>query len=703
MSDNAGDPRYAAARALLRRALNDDHADFRAGQWEAVRRLVEERARLLVVQRTGWGKSLVYFLATRLLRERGAGLTLLISPLLALMRNQILAAQRLGISAATINSANQDDWPAVRAAVQAGHVDLLLVSPERLANDEFRQRVLAPVAGHIGLLVVDEAHCISDWGHDFRPDYRRIVRIVQALPSTVPVLATTATANDRVVKDVAAQLGQTLQVMRGPLVRASLRLQNIHLSSPAARMAWLAHHLPSLPGSGIVYTLTVRDAQRVAEWLRTQGIDAGAYWGGLEGPAREALEERLLGNQIKALVATTALGMGFDKPDLGFVIHFQRPGSVVHYYQQVGRAGRALDHAYGIMLSGDEDEEISDYFIQTAFPPEAHVEEVLRALDEAQDGLTLTGLEAATNLSRSQLMKVLKLLAVETPAPVIKEGSRWYAGPVSYTPDRQKIERLIAIRHQEQARMRAYLHSRDCLMAFLCRELDDPRAEPCGRCAACAGRPVLSESYPPALAHQAALFLRRGDQEIEPRRQWPGNALAAEDWRGAIPPALQAEPGRALSRWGDGGWGDLVKRGKLHEGRFSDELVRAAVELLRQRWQPEPAPAWVTCVPSLTHPTLVAGFAERLARAVRLPFVPCVKKVRPTEPQKRMQNSYHQARNLAGAFSIEPWAGIGGAVLLVDDMVDSRWTFTVVAALLRAAGSGPVFPLALAQVDVPDG
>lgn len=330
------------ALRLLKIALNNPTAEFRDGQWEAIETLIENRSRLLVVQRTGWGKSLVYFLATRLLRDRGNGLTLLISPLLALMRNQIAAAERIGVKAVTINSSNTEEWKAVQTELLAEQVDILLISPERLANEEFRETILLPISQKIGLFVVDEAHCISDWGHDFRPDYRRIVRILQALPSNIPALATTATANNRVINDIIAQLGSNLHITRGTLTRKSLQLQNIYLPRKAARMAWLANHLPNLPGSGIIYALTVRDADRVADWLKTQGIDTKAYHAELTNEERITLEDKLLNNKIKALVATTALGMGFDKPDLGLVIHYQRPGSVVHYYQQVGRAGRAV-------------------------------------------------------------------------------------------------------------------------------------------------------------------------------------------------------------------------------------------------------------------------------------------------------------------------------------------------------------------------
>ena len=390
----------------LQQALNEPAAQFRDGQWEAIEDVVRHRKTLLLVRRTGWGKSMVYFLATRLLRDQGAGPTVLISPLLSLMRNQIAAANRIGIKGETINSSNTDEWDRIEREVRSGEVDILLISPERLSNDTFRARVLNRIADRIGLFVVDEAHCISDWGHDFRPDYQRITRILQAMPGNVPVLATTATANDRVVNDVVQQVGSDVHVSRGPLARSSLRLQTIKMKSPTDRMAWLAQHVPTLPGSGIIYTLTVRDARRIAEWLQLQGVDARSYSGRRDNDERQELEQALLNNEVKALVATVALGMGFDKPDLGFVIHYQRPGSVVHYYQQVGRAGRDGNTAYGVLLHGSEDDDIIDYFIRSSFPADANVSTVLGALDDAEEGLKVRQIEQRVNLRRSDIRRV---------------------------------------------------------------------------------------------------------------------------------------------------------------------------------------------------------------------------------------------------------------------------------------------------------
>lgn len=683
------------ALRLLRQALGDDTAAFRQGQWQAISALVQRSARLLVVQRTGWGKSLVYFLATKLLRDQGAGCTVLISPLLSLMRNQITAARRIGVRAVTINSTNEADWPRIEGGLHRNEFDVLLVSPERLANDDFVNRCLLPIANRVGLFVVDEAHCISDWGHDFRPDYRRIVRVLRALPPNIPVLATTATANDRVVRDVVEQLGPNIEVQRGPLTRASLSLQNITLRSQAERMAWLANHLPELPGSGIVYTLTVRDSERLANWLQSRGIDVEPYNGAMETDQRETLENRLLNNEIKALVATVALGMGFDKPDLGFVIHYQRPASVVHYYQQVGRAGRAVEDAYGILLNGEEDDAIADYFIRTAFPTPQDVDQLLTAMRAVDRALSVPKLQQRVNLSKGKIEKILKFLLLESPAPVQRTAAGYVLNPVRWQMPVDRIERITNLRRIEQERMRIYMRSQDCLMQFLADELNDPNAEPCGKCVNCTGQ-LLPEDYPEELALAAMQFLDRLENPIQPRRRWPPG-LVDPAMRGNIDQEQQAQEGRALCRWGDPGFGELVRQGKQQQHRFDDRLVEGATRLIRNRWRPDPPPTWITCVPSRRHLNLVPDFARRLARRLGLPFVECIRKVRDTEPQKTRANSFQQAENLLGAFAVDEPAVRPEPVLLVDDMVDSRWTFTVVAAVLRRAGSGLVYPFALAD------
>lgn len=681
---------FNRALELLRIGSNNLQAQFREGQLEAISRIIEGHRRQLVVQKTGWGKSFVYFIATKILREQGKGPALLISPLLALMRNQIAAAKKMGVRAATINSDNTNDWDVIAQKVVSNQIDILLISPERLANPVFIQSVLSHIAGNISLLVVDEAHCISDWGHDFRPHYRLIERIIKHLPVNLRVLATTATANNRVMGDLVQILGPNIQVLRGDLNRPSLTLQTITIPRQVERLAWLAEQLQILPGSGIIYTLTVRDAKQVADWLKFKGFIVEPYTG--ESSNRESLENALLNNEVKALVATTALGMGYDKPDLSFVIHYQMPNSIVAYYQQVGRAGRNLANAYGVLLSGIEDDEISTFFIESAFPKPHEVRSVLAALENSAFGLSVPELMNQVNLSRRKIEHVLKLLSLESPAPLVKQGTKWQLTSTSLSHSFwQRAERLTQLRYQEHQQMKEYVGlSFGQHMKFLIQALDGDVKQ-----VASPQLPPLSESVNPVLVQEAIDFLQRTDFPIEARKQFPAGGLQHYGFKGRIPECYQAQEGRVLSIWGDAGWGSLVKQGKYHNGRFSNELVIAFVEMIR-KWNPQPQLTWVTCVPSLRHPTLVPDFAQRVAQELRLPFDPVISKVKETPEQKTMENSNLQAKNLDGAFGLTHTPN-QGSVLLIDDMVDSCWTLTICSYLLKIGGSGAVFPVALAQ------
>ena len=653
------------ATELLRIGSGNSSATFRTGQLEAITKVVNGNCRQLVVQKTGWGKSFVYFIATKLLREQGMGPALLISPLLALMRNQIAAAEKMGVKAATINSDNKDNWNDVKQDIISGNIDILLISPERLANQEFIQHVLGHIAENISLLVIDEAHCISDWGHDFRPHYRLIERIIKNLPPNLRVLATTATANNRVMDDLVQVLGLNIDdVSRGDLTRPSLTLQTISIPSQAERLAWLAEQLQKLEGSGIIYTLTIRDANQVADWLKSKGFVVEAYTGD-SGNKREDLEDALLKNQVKALVATTALGMGYDKPDLAFVIHYQMPNSVVAYYQQVGRAGRNLERAYGILLSGAEDDKISSFFIESAFPKLNEVQKVLSVLEQSASGLSVSELMDNVNLSKGRIEHTLKILSLESPAPVVKEGTKWVRTAARLNQSFwQRVERLTALRYQEHQQMKEYVNLPfGQHMAFLIQALDgdlNQLTEP--------KLPPLPESIDSKLIQEAINFLCRSDFPIEPRKKFPPGGLHGYKVKGNIAETYQAQEGRVLSIWGDAGWGELVKQGKYQDGRFSDELVTAFVEMI-QKWNPQPAPTWVTCVPSLRHPDLVPNFAKRVAKMLGLPFDPIIVKIKETAEQKTMANSSLQARNLDGAFSLSHQPS-RGSVLLIDDMVD---------------------------------
>nr|WP_228646733.1 RecQ family ATP-dependent DNA helicase [Microtetraspora sp. AC03309] len=687
------------AEARLR-ALAGEGARLRDDQWSAIKALVMDRRRALVVQRTGWGKSAVYFVATALLRELGEGPTVIVSPLLALMRNQIAAAERAGIHAATINSANPEEWEKIYAQVAEGMIDVLLVSPERLNNPDFRDQVLPELAESAGLVVIDEAHCISDWGHDFRPDYRRLRTMLTELPPGIPVLATTATANARVTRDVAEQLAASPEwddpaaplVLRGALERESLHLSVVRLRNAEQRLAWLARTLHELPGSGIVYTLTVAAAQEIAAYLREQGHRVAAYSGQTDPAERLAAEDDLLGNRIKALVATSALGMGFDKPDLGFVVHVGAPASPVAYYQQVGRAGRGVEKAEVILLPGTEDREIWSYFASLAFPPEQVVRATLAALSE-EGMLSTAALETRVDLSRSRLEMMLKVLDVDGAVRRVKGG--WEATGEPWEYDTDRYQRVAAERKAEQEAMLGYISTTECREGYLRRHLDDDEARPCGRCDNCTGAhrspDVAAEDV--QAAHER---LVRPGVDLEPRRQWP-TGLA--DLKGRIKPELSAGTGRTLGRLTDIGWGTRLRELLAQQdGPVPDDVFAAVVGVLKS-WEWEERPVAVVSVPSGSRPLLVRSLAERLARIGRLEYLGELG-YRGGSPG-RQYNSAQRVNAVRGTLAMprelaERIAAAGGPVLLVDDRVDTGWTMTLAAAQIRHAGAPAVLPLALA-------
>ncbi|MWA00137.1 RecQ family ATP-dependent DNA helicase [Actinomadura sp. LD22] len=679
------------------RALAGEHARLRDDQWTAIRALVVDRRRALVVQRTGWGKSAVYFVATRLLRERGAGPTVIVSPLLALMRNQIEAADRAGIHARTINSANTEDWQRIFAEVEAGEVDVLLVSPERLNNPDFRDLVLPRLAAGAGLVVVDEAHCISDWGHDFRPDYRRLRTLLAELPPGIPVLATTATANARVTQDVAEQLaGDDALVLRGPLERDSLRLAVVAVPTAEQRIAWLGEHLASLPGSGIIYTLTVAAAHEITGYLRDRGHEVAVYTGQTEPAERLQAEQDLQANRLKALVATSALGMGFDKPDLGFIVHVGAPQSPVAYYQQIGRAGRGVDRAEVILLPGREDREIWAYFAGLAFPPEPVVRATLDVLDAAGRPLSTGALEPQVDLSRNRLEMMLKVLDVDGAVRRVKGG--WTSTGAPWAYDRERYERVTAERRREQQAMLDYIVTEACREEFLRRQLDDPAAAPCGRCDNCTG-----EHWPADVtaegATQARDRLHRPGVDIAPRRMWPTGVKDDLGVSGRIKPDLQAETGRALGRLTDIGWGNRLR--ELFAGGDTDvpaDMVDAVVKVLAA-WDWPARPTGVVTIGSRSRPRLVTTFGHRISEIGRLPYLGELAPV--GEPVPRRHNSAQRLRSVWAALMLPDPVAIAakeaaGPLLVIDDRIETGWTMTVAARLLREAGAQAILPLTLA-------
>ncbi|ADI06425.1 ATP-dependent DNA helicase [Streptomyces bingchenggensis BCW-1] len=727
MSDE--DLRIAADRVLARLVGDPSgSARLREDQWRAIEALVSHRRRALVVQRTGWGKSAVYFVATSLLRERGSGPTVIVSPLLALMRNQVEAASRAGIRARTINSANTEEWDTIQAEVAAGEVDVLLVSPERLNNPDFRDQVLPKLAAATGLLVVDEAHCISDWGHDFRPDYRRLRTMLADLPPGVPVLATTATANARVTADVADQLGtggppaadgsgadgSRALVLRGPLDRESLSLGVLRLPDAAHRLAWLADHLPELPGSGIIYTLTVAAAEEVTAFLRQRGHTVASYTGKTENADRQQAEEDLLGNRVKALVATSALGMGFDKPDLGFVVHLGSPSSPIAYYQQVGRAGRGVEHAEVLLLPGREDEAIWRYFASLAFPSEEQVRRTLEVLVAADRPVSLPALEPQVDLRRSRLEIMLKVLDVDGAVRRVRGG--WTATGQPWAYDAERYAWVARQRESEQQAMRDYASAPGCRMEFLRRQLDDEAAAPCGRCDNCAEARFTAE------VSAASLEVARGELgrpgvEVEPRRMWPtGLPAVGVELKGRIPAGEQAAPGRALGRLSDIGWGNRLRpllAPQNPDEPVPDDVADAVVTVLAD-WAKGPGgwasgapdaparPVGVVTVASRTRPRLIQTLGERIASVGRMPLLGAVSYLDAgADTRVPRTNSAQRLRALHGALTVPPALAealgqASGPVLLVDDLADTGWTLAVAARLLRRAGAEAVFPLVLA-------
>ncbi len=672
--------REEADRAL--REAFGPAAEFREGQWEAISKTLQPASRLLVVESTGWGKSAVYFIATRALRPAG-GMSLIVSPLLALMRNQIELADKMGVRAAAINSANVKDWEAVEERILSGEVDALFVSPERLANERFQSKILGSILPKVRLLVIDEAHCVSDWGHDFRPDYKRVMRIVPQLPAEASILATTATANERVISDLQAQFGEQLQIQRGKLMRKSIRLSAFDLPQPEQRLAWLTKYLPRLEGTGIVYTLTIHDAEMVASWLKMKGLNVEAYHGVLDPEERLKLEDAFSQNQLKALIATSALGMGYDKPDIGFVVHFQMPGSPVAYYQQVGRAGRGVSTAFGVLLIGAEDEQIAEHFRSSSSPPRTAFESVIAALSAGP--LPLHELVERARTRQSVVQQCLDILDAEGYVASGPDGC--LLSPKVSEFDLERSERVRAQREEEMRQMQAYANTQECRMIALARLLNDDSSEPCGRCDIC--KPLSPIALEDSLIQEARRFMKGLAYEIEPKKMMPITTDSAKSRK--IPPEEQVAPGLALSSYGDPEWGRMVREGKYHEDAFGQELIEASlVALLRYQIVPD----WITWVPSSRHPHLLRRFAEQLASELGVPAVESVHKIEENQPQKLMLSTAAQFTNVWEAFHADH--AHPGTVLLIDDVVDSGWTLSAIGRKLRQAGAGQVIPFALA-------
>jgi ATP-dependent DNA helicase RecQ len=655
----------------------------RPDQVDAVHAVLQPASRVLVVQATGWGKSAVYWAATHAMRSTGAGPTLVVSPLLALMRDQVSAAERAGLKAATVNSTNIDDWDEVFQRLDDDAIDVLLVSPERLGNPRFEAR-LGTLLARVALIVIDEAHCISDWGFDFRPDYQRLARALLSTP-TASVLATTATANERVTLDIGKQLGANTVTFRGTLARTSLTLSVVPGLSPLQRYAWIADALEQLPGSGIVYVLTVAEAERLTAFLRSCGHAVDSYSGQTDADMRLKVEYLLRHNQVKAVVATSALGMGYDKPDLGFCVHVGSPSTPVAYYQQVGRAGRAVTHAEGVLLPSDADQRIWDYFATASIPDPQIAYKVLSSL--GGDNRSLIEIEADTGVRRGRLEALLKILAVE--GVVDKDGTAWRATGAPYVHDTAKWTALAQVRQQEAGIMRQYAHGAGCLMAYLQTALDDPSPAPCGRCSVCTGQlpfPGLLPSQDKLIA--ARDFLRGMDVGIEPRKRWPAGVCRKGAIRGF-------DAGRAVAFADDPAWvAELQALQRDASAELPPALLAGAVATLG-RWV-KSWPARPVCVVPLPAPDMTANrcLAEHLALKGRLPLHDVFGWRGGAAPGDSSATPVVAHLEKAVMITADPLMP-PGPVLLVGTVVRSRWTATLAASLLREQGASEVLLLAL--------
>lgn len=665
------------------KSLYGESAKFRDGQYEAIEAVMTKN-RVLVVQRTGWGKSLVYFACTKLLREQNKGTTLVVSPLLALMDNQMEAAKTLGLSCDMLNSRVTERREEIMGRLVNNELDLVFVTPETLFSDDVQRR-LKDVK--IGLFVIDEAHCVSDWGHDFRLEYGNLIKVVRILPASVPVLATTATANERVIADLEKQLGGNVYVSRGPLTRESLSIQVLHMKTKAERYAWILANINKFEGSGIIYCLTQRDCAYLADFLQANGVWAVPYHSGLDEKHIKDAEELFKNNKIKAIIATVKLGMGYDKGDISFIIHFQMPSNIVSYYQQIGRAGRQIDRAYAFLMCGDEDEDIINYFIETAFPSQQETEQIVQEILNS-NGLNLVELTARLNITRMRIEKALSFLVND--GYVNKDKGIYSVTPKKFIYDKKHYEGITRIRRYEMKQMQELSNTSQCYSKFIVNCLDDYTAKPCLHCANCLGHEIIPSEVPFEIKQIASEYINGRTGDIIPRKMWAESSLTKYSKIQYINKA-----GVYLAKYGEAGYGELVKRDKYSEdGKFCDELLERSVEVLKPIIANCSIQA-ITCVPSLRS-DIVINFAELVAQKCGIPFIMLLQKTA-AQQQKFMENSAHQCENAYKSFSLISEVTLPERIILIDDIVDSGWTFTVCGYRLMEGGCKEVYPFALAS------
>lgn len=684
-----------AHEALI--TIYGENASFREGQYEAIEATLTNR-RTLVVQKTGWGKSLVYFISAKLVE----GITVIISPLLILMENQREAADKMGLRCLVLNSTVRTaaDRREIIKKLKAGDCDIFFTTPETLYSKEVQS--LIPNL-NIGLFVIDECHCISDWGHDFRLEYGSLSRIISMLPENVGVLGTTATANDRVIEDLKKQFGNDVYVSRGSLTRESLHIEILKLETTAERYSWIRENIIKLPGAGIIYCLTRRDCENLSNYLNGYGIASRPYYSSAELEIQdpetgmtynETTEKLFMDNQIKAIVATIKLGMGYDKEDIGFVIHFQRPSSLVAYYQQIGRAGRKEGtEAYCYMMTGKEDREVNEYFINNAFPTEEQEKGVIKALEQHPEGIKLRELYRYSNISQKALDKTIMFLLNQ--GIIYRDEYKKYhrsLNPYSYKGDYYEVVKKTKM--QELKAMDQYLEEEGCLSKYVVNSLNDYTAKDCGKCHNCLGTTILEGVEMPSIETviETQEWLNRVFIAITPRKRWPDNDNTFDNSATISNPNKE---GVALAKYGDAGYGAMVAHDKYYADAYREDLIDKTVDVLSSYINDADVNA-ITSIPSGRNKK-INTFAKEVARRLGIPHLDLLCVTGEGDQQKRMQNSYFQYKNAAEKMALVSGASAPRSIILIDDVVDSKWTLTVAGALLSKAGASNIIPFCLAD------
>lgn len=663
----------------LKSIFGIDH--FYNEQWEAVQRILNGE-RILMIQRTGFGKSLCYqFPATQF-----EGITVIFSPLIALMRDQVKALNGKGISARYINSEQsvEENSTAIQDALD-GKVKILYIAPERQENSEW---IEATRKMNLSMVVIDEAHTISVWGHDFRPAFRRIINLVKLLPQSLPVLATTATATKRVQEDIEQQIGGRLTTIRGQLGRDNFNLYVIKVHSEDEKLVWLAQNLNRIEGTGLIYTGTRVNTEVYAKWLVYNGINAINYNAGHDADTRKDVENGLMQNRYKCVVSTNALGMGIDKPDIRFIIHTQIPASPIHYYQEIGRAGRDGKPTTIILFYNEQEDENGieeDYELPKAFIDGARPskEKYLKAIEALkQEPLSERGLMKATNLKQTQI-RIIKADLIDQG--IAKEVVNGKSKVLEYQfgareLDTQSFEDLRIAKLKDLDAMVGYVNTTKPRMQYLCEFLDDDNNVNYSNC---------DNTNLNKLTVTVTGFWRD----------------KLSDFRESYFPVLDVESrnsnivnGVAASYYGVSNVGNALHRSKYgNGGDFPDFLLRLTLKAFHKTFG-NARFDWVLYVPPTHSGDLVKNFAAKFASAIKVPISHKLVKVRQTSEQKVYQNGWLKQDNVKDAFSyLSPEEVNGKRILLLDDIFDSGATMKEIGKLLTTMGAETIVPIAIAK------